>query len=77
MAGAALLSLAAVTGAIGVFEVSDLAAGGTFVTLLLLLGLVLFDDSWEPADAPGDAVPQADPMTPEGGRVVDAGSTAA
>jgi hypothetical protein len=81
VAGAALLSLAAVTGAIGVFDVSDLAAGGTIVTLLLLLALVLFDDSWEPADAPGDAAPHADPLTPDGRlvaeRVVDAGSTAA
>ena len=31
MAGAVLLLLAGVTGAIGVFDVSDLAAGGTIV----------------------------------------------
>jgi len=81
MAGAVLLLLAGVTGAIGVFDVSDLAAGGTIVTLLLLLALVLFDDGWEQADAPGNAVPQAGAVTPDSGRaaarVVDAGSTAA
>ncbi|MGH9009343.1 MAG: hypothetical protein ACRDYF_05770 [Acidimicrobiia bacterium] len=81
VAGAVLLSLAAVAGTIGVFDVSDLAAGGTIVTLLLLLGLVLFDDSWEPADAPGHTVPGPDPMAPDGGpvanRVVEADPTAA
>ena len=81
VAGTVLLALAAVTGAIGVFAVSDLAAGGTIVTLVLLLRLVLFDASWEPADVPGDPGLQADPMTPDGRRVADrlggAGSTAA
>ncbi len=71
IAGAALLSLAAVSAAIGVFEVSDLAAGGTIVTLLLLLALVLFDQSWEPAAAATDAVAQSEPATPPGGLVAD------
>jgi hypothetical protein len=81
IAGAALLSLAAVMAVIGVLGVSDLAAGGTILTLLLLFGLVLFDDSWEPADASDDAVPQADPIMPDGAlladHVADARSTAA
>jgi len=45
--------------------VSDLAAGGIFVTLLLLLALVIFDDGWAPSDGPGDAVPPT--ITPAGG----------
>ena len=71
IAGAALLTLAGVAAAVGVPEVSDAAAVGTFITLLLLLALVLFDDSWEQADAPSDALPPADPLTS------DASSTAA
>ena len=71
IAGGAAVSLAAVTAVIGVLEASDLAAGVTIVTLLVLLALILFHDSWEPADAPGDA-PQTDPE-----RVADAGSPAA
>jgi hypothetical protein len=64
IAGAVLLSLAGVTAAVGVLEVSDLAAGGTIVTLLLLLGLVLFDKSWESADAATDAEAQPESVTP-------------
>ncbi len=71
IAGAALLSLAAVMAVIGVLGVSDLAAGGTILTLLLLFGLVLFDDSWERGDASTDAVPQADGMTPDRRRLAD------
>ncbi|HEV3365267.1 MAG TPA: hypothetical protein VG795_14195 [Acidimicrobiia bacterium] len=40
---------------------SDLVAGGTIVTLLLLLALVLFHDGWGPADPTGNAVPPTDP----------------
>ena len=81
IAGAALLSLAAVMAVIGVLGVSDLAAGGTILTLLLLFGLVLFDDSWEPAEVSNDAAPQADLVIPDGAvpadRLADAHSTAA
>jgi hypothetical protein len=63
MAGAILLLVVTVTGALGVFAVSDLAVGGVFFSLFLLLALAVFDDSWESADAPGDAVPRADPLT--------------
>ena len=79
IAGAVLLSLAGVTGAIGVLDVSDLAAAGTMVTLALLLALVLFDESWEAADASSDPVAQTEPLAPDGDpvRVIDARSTAA
>jgi hypothetical protein len=80
VAGAALLSLAGISAAVGIFQVSDVAAAGTIVTLLLLLGLVLFDSSWETAedygDDPADAVPltEAKPVLP---RVAEADPTAA
>lgn len=79
IAGVVLLSMAAATAVIGVFEVSDLGAGGTIVTLLLLLALVLFHGGWDSADPPGDAVTQTDPMTggSVGERAVDTGPTAA
>ena len=38
---------------------------------VLLLGLVLFDGSWEPADDTGDGVAQAEPGAPQGGLVAD------
>jgi hypothetical protein len=76
IAGAILLSLAGAAAGIGVFEVSDVAAAGTFVTLLLLLGFALFDESWESAEASGDAVTHAAPLTVEA-RIGDASSTAA
>lgn len=60
IAGGALLLLVAVTGAVGVVGLSDLAVGGVFVTLLLLFGLALFDDSWDSVEASGDAVAPAD-----------------
>ena len=52
IAGVTLLALAGITAAIGVVQVSDAAAAGTIVTLLLLMALVLFDSEWDSADAP-------------------------